>query len=232
MVDDGQPATGIDDYYDLGSFTWPVTTQEPPGPALVRPGDGVVLRLQPRRGHRLLPAGPGARPRPAPWPTGASPTPSAPTTTSPGRTSTTTTSRQSIDLALLLHRGRRRGRGRRRRHRRRAGADRRRWPSASRQVPDEPSGSRRLLRPGTTPTPTPCGPCTGTIRDDLDVCALFAEAVMNRTPWALWDLVTGEPVHRAPAPSRPSRSSRPRSRDLDAARAPTNIPACCTCTST
>ena len=27
----------------------------------------------------------------------------------------------------------------------------------------------------------------------LDVCALFAEAVMNRTPWALWDLVTGEP---------------------------------------
>ena len=30
--------------------------------------------------------------------------------------------------------------------------------------------------------------------DDLDVCALFAEAVMNRTPWALWDLVTGEPA--------------------------------------
>ena len=30
--------------------------------------------------------------------------------------------------------------------------------------------------------------------DDLNVCALFAEAVMNRTPWALWDLVTGEPA--------------------------------------
>ena len=28
-----------------------------------------------------------------------------------------------------------------------------------------------------------------TRRDDLDVCALF---VMNRTPWALWDLSTGE----------------------------------------
>ncbi len=30
--------------------------------------------------------------------------------------------------------------------------------------------------------------------DDLDVVALFAEAVMNRTPWALWDLITGEPA--------------------------------------
>ena len=28
--------------------------------------------------------------------------------------------------------------------------------------------------------------------DDLDVRALFAEALMNRTPWALWDLSTGE----------------------------------------
>ena len=33
--------------------------------------------------------------------------------------------------------------------------------------------------------------------DDLDVCALFAEAIMNRTPWALWDLVTGEPADGA-----------------------------------
>jgi tetratricopeptide (TPR) repeat protein len=28
--------------------------------------------------------------------------------------------------------------------------------------------------------------------DDLDVRALFAEALMNRTPWALWDLPSGE----------------------------------------
>lgn len=28
--------------------------------------------------------------------------------------------------------------------------------------------------------------------DDADVCALFAEALMNRTPWALWDLKSGE----------------------------------------
>ncbi len=32
---------------------------------------------------------------------------------------------------------------------------------------------------------------------DLDICALFAEALMNRTPWALWDLVTGEPADGA-----------------------------------
>jgi tetratricopeptide (TPR) repeat protein len=31
-----------------------------------------------------------------------------------------------------------------------------------------------------------------THRDDLDVRALFAEALMNRTPWALWDLSTGD----------------------------------------
>ena len=29
---------------------------------------------------------------------------------------------------------------------------------------------------------------------DLDEAALFAEAMMNRTPWRLWDLETGKPV--------------------------------------
>ena len=33
--------------------------------------------------------------------------------------------------------------------------------------------------------------------NDLDVCALFAEAIMNRSPWELWDLVTGEPPEGA-----------------------------------
>ncbi|MEM7634663.1 MAG: tetratricopeptide repeat protein [Pseudomonadota bacterium] len=33
--------------------------------------------------------------------------------------------------------------------------------------------------------------------DDLDVCALFAEAIMNRTPWQLWDLPSGEPAEGA-----------------------------------
>ena len=30
--------------------------------------------------------------------------------------------------------------------------------------------------------------------EDLDVAALFAEAMMNRTPWQLWDLRTGRPA--------------------------------------
>lgn len=32
---------------------------------------------------------------------------------------------------------------------------------------------------------------------DLDVCALFAEAIMNRTPWQLWDLKDGKPAEGA-----------------------------------
>ncbi|MGZ4173648.1 MAG: tetratricopeptide repeat protein [Solirubrobacteraceae bacterium] len=33
--------------------------------------------------------------------------------------------------------------------------------------------------------------------DDPDVAALFAEALIDRTPWALWDLSTGEPAEGA-----------------------------------
>ncbi len=33
--------------------------------------------------------------------------------------------------------------------------------------------------------------------DDLDVCALFAESIMNRTPWQLWDLPSGQPAKGA-----------------------------------
>ena len=32
---------------------------------------------------------------------------------------------------------------------------------------------------------------------DLDVCAVFAESIMNRTPWQLWDLSTGKPADGA-----------------------------------
>lgn len=32
---------------------------------------------------------------------------------------------------------------------------------------------------------------------DLDVAALFAEAIMNRTPWALWDIATGKAAEGA-----------------------------------
>lgn len=33
--------------------------------------------------------------------------------------------------------------------------------------------------------------------DDLDVRCLFAEAIMNRTPWQLWDLPSGQPAEGA-----------------------------------
>jgi tetratricopeptide (TPR) repeat protein len=36
-----------------------------------------------------------------------------------------------------------------------------------------------------------------TYPDDLDICAIFAEAIMNRTPWQLWDLPTGQPAEGA-----------------------------------
>jgi tetratricopeptide (TPR) repeat protein len=32
---------------------------------------------------------------------------------------------------------------------------------------------------------------------DLDVCAVLAESIMNRTPWRLWDLPTGKPAEGA-----------------------------------
>ncbi|WP_172295180.1 M48 family metallopeptidase [Pseudoruegeria sp. HB172150] len=34
-------------------------------------------------------------------------------------------------------------------------------------------------------------------KDDLDVTFVFAEALMNRTPWQLWDLPTGKPAPHA-----------------------------------
>jgi tetratricopeptide (TPR) repeat protein len=33
--------------------------------------------------------------------------------------------------------------------------------------------------------------------DDPDIAALFAEAIMNRTPWQLWDIETGKPAEGA-----------------------------------
>ena len=34
-------------------------------------------------------------------------------------------------------------------------------------------------------------------QDDLDITCLFAEAIMNRTPWQMWDLPSGKPVDGA-----------------------------------
>ncbi|KAL4800126.1 hypothetical protein BDV19DRAFT_171756 [Aspergillus venezuelensis] len=35
-------------------------------------------------------------------------------------------------------------------------------------------------------------------RDDIEIAVLFADALMNITPWALWDLTTGQPAPNAP----------------------------------
>ena len=43
--------------------------------------------------------------------------------------------------------------------------------------------------------------------DDLDVAALFADALMNLTPWELWDRYTGQPPEGA-ATSRPRGAER------------------------
>lgn len=37
----------------------------------------------------------------------------------------------------------------------------------------------------------------GDFSGDLDVCCLFVEALMNRTPWQLWDLPSGKPASGA-----------------------------------
>ena len=50
-------------YYDLGAYTRTITTKSAGGPGLVRPGPELGLRLQPRRGDRLLRQGAGARSR-------------------------------------------------------------------------------------------------------------------------------------------------------------------------
>jgi tetratricopeptide (TPR) repeat protein len=65
--------------------------------------------------------------------------------------------------------------------------------------------------PARYPSPTPDGDSSiwtdeyaaamrevyGANSDDLDVASLFAEALMNRTPWDLWDLATGQPAEGA-----------------------------------
>ncbi|PYH92840.1 hypothetical protein BO71DRAFT_400247 [Aspergillus ellipticus CBS 707.79] len=41
-------------------------------------------------------------------------------------------------------------------------------------------------------------PVYETFAQDLDVATLYADALMNMTPWALWDLFTGKPSPNAP----------------------------------
>ena len=72
------------------------------------------------------------------------------------------------------------------------GALAQRYPSS----PDEPSGDD-AFGPWNDAYADAMRAVYRAHRDDLDVCALFAEAIMNRTPWALWELVTGEPAEGA-----------------------------------
>ena len=65
--------------------------------------------------------------------------------------------------------------------------------------------------------------------DDLDVASLFAEALIRRTPWQLWNLDTGEPAEGADTLEAVAVLERAIAAVTPAAR-PT--PACCTCTST
>ena len=66
--------------------------------------------------------------------------------------------------------------------------------------------------------------------DDLDVRTLFAEALMNRTPWQLWDLPTGEVAEGADT-LEAIEVLEGAFAELDE-QGPTGIPGCCTCTCT
>ena len=92
------------------------------------------------------------------------------------------------------------GAGARRCVRRHAGgAGRGRPRHAGRAGPDPgPAGplsaaraDRGPVATGTRPSPTRCARCSRDFRDDLDVGCAFAEAIMNETPWKMWDLSTG-----------------------------------------
>ena len=50
---------------------------------------------------------------------------------------------------------------------------------------------------GTTITPTPLRALHHAHPDDLDLRALFVEAMLNRTPWMLWDVHAGTPAEGA-----------------------------------
>ncbi len=70
-----------------------------------------------------------------------------------------------------------------------------------------------------------------TQRDDLDVCTLFAEALMNRTPWALWDLSTGKVAQGADTLEAMDVLETAFT-ELDSRGANAHLGPCCTCIST
>ena len=55
----------------------------------------------------------------------------------------------------------------------------------------------RTCRLGTRPTPAKCARYSLHYPDDLEVRAVFAESLMNETPWQMWDLPSGKPAEGA-----------------------------------
>ncbi len=64
--------------------------------------------------------------------------------------------------------------------------------------------------------------------EDLDVAAIFAEALMNRTPWKLWDLPGRKPAEGAST----EEARQVLERAFAGNRPPGITRGCCTCTST
>ena len=157
---------------------------------LVRPRAAVELRLQPRGGRALLRARGRRRPRlraralghrlrrraRTTTRTGTPSTPStcAPrcgsrTTPSPARASSPTT-RPPVERDLI--------------------------EALARAVPGAPS-RRTTSRPGRPAYADAMAGVHARHPDDLDVAALYADAMMNLTAWQLWEVATGEPAEGA-----------------------------------
>ena len=191
MADNGSG----DDYYDLGSFTWPVTTSEPEAQLWFDRGmawcygfnhDEAIVCF-----GRALEHDPGCAM--AHWGIAYA---IGPNYNKPWEDFDDDDKHQSISLALSsIAAADEVAAGVTDVERALIGALARRFPATG-ENPDDPSGPDDFaawndayadaMRAVHRAHP-----------DDLDVCALFAEAVMNRTPWALWDLVTGEPADGA-----------------------------------
>ncbi len=60
-----------------------------------------------------------------------------------------------------------------------------------------PTRRSRITAPGTMPSRQSMRKVYADFPDDLDVAAIFAEALMNRTPWKLWDLPARKPADGA-----------------------------------
>ncbi|MCY4423194.1 MAG: tetratricopeptide repeat protein [Acidimicrobiaceae bacterium] len=181
-----------DTYYDLGTFTWPVTTRDPQAQLWFDRGmawcygfnhDEAIACFE-----RALEHDPGCAM--AHWGIAYA---VGPNYNKPWEDFDDDDLSQSLDLALTsIAAADTAAAGGTDVERALIGALARRFPSSA----DEPSGAGAFadwndayadaMRAVHRAHP-----------DDLDVGALFAEAVMNRTPWALWDLVTGEPAEGA-----------------------------------